>query len=464
MQQAPSVDIPVASVAPTPNASAALPSQWSTAAGDQFTQALNAALSALGGAAAPAGALPVSTIADPNLLPAPTDSVAAADPSAQALANLLDATAPPSPSPATLESLTPDMLASLSALNLSFLQAADGSALDVVLKDGKDEVKTPEQPTSLADLLAPLLTGATSIVPPTAAGVVGAAPAQPSSSPLIASPTPSTLPANFASLPATTGGQQAAAAVLDPSGIAQKAGDEQQAPASLPSLSKLDSGPLRSLGKLPLSMLPPEARVLPSRLFGDRFSRYFGDNNNAPTVPFNPSVLTPQEQQSTTATVEDRNATVLARVDRFEFVQRITDALERAHAQAPKSLELELNPPSLGKVKVQVVQEDGQFIARFETESHTTCSLLNDQLPVLTKHLEQQGIQIQRFNVEQANGGAQPGDGGASGQQPGAGQQQQQQRRDPGPAWQPPGDEDGRAPPWTITDLLGLASGMNRLI
>jgi flagellar hook-length control protein FliK len=223
---------------------------------------------------------------------------------------------------------------------------------------------------------------------------------------------------------------------------------------------------LRSLGKLPISLLPPEARVSPLRLFGDRFSRYFGENSDAQATPFNPSALTPQEQQAATATVEDRNATVLARVDRVEFVQRISQALERAHAQTPKSLELELNPPALGKVKLQVVREDGQFVAKLETETSTTRALLTDQLPVLTRHLEQQGLQIQRFDVEQANAGASTGDGAGqnAANSNGAQQQSSQQRRQPEPDWRQAADEEGRAPPWTVADLLGLAAGMNRLI
>ncbi len=60
------------------------------------------------------------------------------------------------------------------------------------------------------------------------------------------------------------------------------------------------------------------------------------------------SILTPEELKPAAASVEDRNATALARVDRSEFVNRVVQALERAHAERPKRIEVEIQPPALG--------------------------------------------------------------------------------------------------------------------
>lgn len=209
---------------------------------------------------------------------------------------------------------------------------------------------------------------------------------------------------------------------------------------------------------LALSLLPPETRVAPVKLLGERFSRLLESRSDIP-VP-QASVLTPAEQKSD-APVQDKNATVLARMDRFEFVARITDALEKARAQSPRHLEVDLHPPALGRMRLQVVNDAGILTARIETETPVARSLLNDQMPVLGRHLEQQGVQIQRFEVIHRPEITTAGESMLGfGQSTNSNSANQGRRRG---RW----NEDDAADtprPLSMADLLTMAPGMNRLI
>jgi hypothetical protein len=175
------------------------------------------------------------------------------------------------------------------------------------------------------------------------------------------------------------------------------------------------------------------------------------------------SILTPDELKAP-ASVEDRNATALARVDRSEFVNRVVQALERAHLEQPKRIEIELQPPALGKLKVQVIEHQGELTARIEVQSSTTRNLLVDNLPTLDRHLGEHGVQIQRFAVDQTNtGDSGLGDHQNQPQQNFGGQDPR--REQPGREIFRPGDEDvERGPSISLADLFGLADGMDRVI
>lgn len=183
----------------------------------------------------------------------------------------------------------------------------------------------------------------------------------------------------------------------------------------------------------------------------------------------NPSMLTEAEAAAPGSTAEDRNATVLARLDRVEFVSRLSQALERARAQSPKAIELELNPPALGKLKLQVIEIDGQLTARIQADSVSARALLLEHMPVLDRHLGEQGIHMQKVQVESPTAGGSGLTGGGSGL---TGGNNPHQSGDQQPPHQNHGsfqgyffNEDGeRGQPLTISELLSLAPGMDRLI
>lgn len=224
-------------------------------------------------------------------------------------------------------------------------------------------------------------------------------------------------------------------------------------------------------GSLPLDLLPAETRVAPVRILGERFTRSLLREESMATV--HPSVLTPAEQAAPGVSTEDKNATVLARIDRFEFVERVAQAIERASAARPNRLEFELHPPSLGKLRLEVLSRDGELTARIQADSAAARTLLVEQLPVLGRHLEQQGIAIQRIVVDPPAPPAQESPapheslaasflaGGESQQQ---GQHSSWQGQESRGNWRG-GEDDPEAPAvLTMGDLLALAPGMDRLI
>lgn len=174
------------------------------------------------------------------------------------------------------------------------------------------------------------------------------------------------------------------------------------------------------------------------------------------------SVLTPEELAATTSTVVDRNATALARNDRVEFVQRIVQAMRRARTEMPKTIEVEVHPPSLGRLKVQVVEHDGELTAKIQAHTTAARSLLLEHLPNLERQLGEHGVQIQRIQVDQMNteSSAQPdgqnAESGATAGEPGGGGRHKTWKEEP--------REEDLPAPLTISDLLSLVEGMDRLI
>lgn len=222
--------------------------------------------------------------------------------------------------------------------------------------------------------------------------------------------------------------------------------------------------PAPSRPVIPASILPPETAVL----------------QPVSAKPSDGAVGTiaatmPQGQPSNVqATTADRNAAALANVDRQEFVERMTEALKQAYQQSPKRLTIDLAPPELGKVRIQVVQVDGQLTAKIETGEQAARALLVERLPVLERQLAQCGIQLQRLDVQQApeptqassgqQGNLQRGQGDQPNHQEQAPSQNQQQHNPHRPLFAAFPSDRGDEETLTMVDLLSLAPGMNRLI
>lgn len=236
--------------------------------------------------------------------------------------------------------------------------------------------------------------------------------------------------------------------------------------SNLPTLTGLGN---LSAGKLPLSLLPPEVREAAARILGERGTRY---NEQGAQPVIHPSLLSNQELANADSSVTDRNAAVLARSDRAEFVNRVADALEKAVGQSPRRIEVELSPPSLGKLRIQVIKEDGQMTARIEATSSAARSMIVEQLSSLDRHLEQQGLTLARLVVDEAPSPSTTPSStslmpGLSGEMFGNGQQSpfwREPSRDRAPERGPEDDPNRETEPLTMQGLFRLANGMNRLI
>jgi flagellar hook-length control protein FliK len=111
-------------------------------------------------------------------------------------------------------------------------------------------------------------------------------------------------------------------------------------------------------------------------------------------------------------------------------LERAASAVTLAfHSQ--QEVRVKLSPPELGTLQVNVFRQDGNVLARIESQSSATHQLLLDNLHDLRDSLAQQGIPVQQIDVtfnDQAPGQQHPsGFASHSFQQHGQPPQQQQQ-------------------------------------
>lgn len=85
--------------------------------------------------------------------------------------------------------------------------------------------------------------------------------------------------------------------------------------------------------------------------------------------------------------------------EQTRFVQRVAKAFQTAQARGGE-LQLRLSPAALGSLKLELKVQNGVMEARIEAENATAKSLLVEHLPVLKERLAEQGIVVQKFDVE----------------------------------------------------------------
>ncbi|MFO0885788.1 MAG: flagellar hook-length control protein FliK [Pirellulales bacterium] len=89
-------------------------------------------------------------------------------------------------------------------------------------------------------------------------------------------------------------------------------------------------------------------------------------------------------------------------VDLTRFVHRVARAFEAAQ-QRDGEVRLRLSPPELGSVKISMTVQDGVMVAKLETETTAAQALINDNLQALRDRLQEQGIRVERFDVDLMN-------------------------------------------------------------
>lgn len=86
-------------------------------------------------------------------------------------------------------------------------------------------------------------------------------------------------------------------------------------------------------------------------------------------------------------------------VDRARFVGRVAGAFAAAGREGGE-VRLRLHPPELGVVRLEVKLEAGVLTARFETETPSARTALLENMAALRERLAEQGIKIEKFNVD----------------------------------------------------------------
>jgi flagellar hook-length control protein FliK len=86
-------------------------------------------------------------------------------------------------------------------------------------------------------------------------------------------------------------------------------------------------------------------------------------------------------------------------VDAARFLSRVARAFQVAQ-QRGGELRLRLSPPELGSLRLELRVLDGVLTARLETETPAARQTLIEQLPALRERLAEQGIRVERFDVD----------------------------------------------------------------
>jgi len=136
-------------------------------------------------------------------------------------------------------------------------------------------------------------------------------------------------------------------------------------------------------------------------------------------------------------------------VDSVRLLNRVARAFALAQ-DGSGEVTLRLSPPELGALRLEVKILDGTLVARLETETSSARTALIENLPALRERLAEQGIRIERFDVDLM----QHHHGGAF-ERP-ANQQPQDQSSPPPVAERPrrlPQVADGVVARATVTDL-----------
>lgn len=86
-------------------------------------------------------------------------------------------------------------------------------------------------------------------------------------------------------------------------------------------------------------------------------------------------------------------------VDPARFLQRVVKAFESAH-QRDGEVRLRLHPAELGALSIEVKVQDSVLTARVQAETLEARATIVDNLPALRERLAEQGIRIERFDVD----------------------------------------------------------------
>jgi flagellar hook-length control protein FliK len=103
----------------------------------------------------------------------------------------------------------------------------------------------------------------------------------------------------------------------------------------------------------------------------------------------------PGERESRSGAVRD--------VDRARLLDRVARAFQAVEGRQGV-VRLRLHPPELGSLRVEIRVQHGALTARLETESAAVQSLLIDHAQALRERLAEQGIRVERFDVDFRDG------------------------------------------------------------
>ena len=86
-------------------------------------------------------------------------------------------------------------------------------------------------------------------------------------------------------------------------------------------------------------------------------------------------------------------------VDASRLLSRVARAFAAAQ-ERDGEVHLRLSPPELGSLRLEVRIQDGAMIAHLEAETEAARTAIVENLPALRERLAEQGVRIERFDVD----------------------------------------------------------------
>jgi flagellar hook-length control protein FliK len=120
----------------------------------------------------------------------------------------------------------------------------------------------------------------------------------------------------------------------------------------------------------------------------------------SPNTPLQQSLaqrLQPELLSTATGHVTRDSDTPL--VDSARLLNRVARAFVTAR-DGSGEVRLRLSPPELGALRLEIKVLDGALVARLETETSSARTVLIENLPALRERLAEQGVRIERFDVD----------------------------------------------------------------
>ncbi|HPQ69730.1 MAG TPA: flagellar hook-length control protein FliK [bacterium] len=123
-----------------------------------------------------------------------------------------------------------------------------------------------------------------------------------------------------------------------------------------------------------------------------------------PTLTANPATMATRQAEAMTVKPAAPAATTEVTIENVERVVRmVNQQMVRRAADGGGTMRLRLDPPELGRVKLEVTVEQQHVRAQAVVESGQVRQVLMEHLPDLKQQLAQQGMQLDQFDVaEQA--------------------------------------------------------------
>jgi flagellar hook-length control protein FliK len=110
-----------------------------------------------------------------------------------------------------------------------------------------------------------------------------------------------------------------------------------------------------------------------------------------------PRVRQPADVLAQPAATSNRRST--PPIDSKSLLTRVTRAFKAAQ-ERDGEIRLRLSPPELGSLRLEIRIQDGAMVAHLQTETEAARSAIVENLPALRERLSDQGVRIERFDVD----------------------------------------------------------------